>query len=450
MGTLFTGNLFFVYLLGIIVIINYSSFTKIQKIAIIYACNYGLTFNPDIRCRVVLTLLITILFLYEEYLDQDAAKRSYVVCPIHKIMDFLYMYFFQYKIGFIILSIALRSQSAQNFVQHYVILDHELFSILEIILFCLSLCFLFIGIQAMFSNPVILNTFDQMDAKFLQYPYYFLPLSNVEKRDILFRKLEMVADIEDYTFFQRKKSYNFFSFEFIVAVLKKKKHEKTLQQQSTDKNTNILMRVFTQFKRIIRKADFSYIKKCIKKKQKFRFVSHLFGTLCNSFNIWLHNIIFVFQNHVRRLIRGYSTIEMQLIRIIGYKKGLIMGRPKSIFDICRIFKRKVYEIVYSSIFFYGKKRYLGISHNEDYFRYYIIYIYLHTVQTTLNGRTFRPLDTIFKDIDIIDWPIEALFIITLGLSGRRITEERIKNYKHIISKYNLSQDIILKLIKCIP
>ena len=137
---------------------------------------------------------------------------------------------------------------------------------------------------------------------------------------------------------------------------------------------------------------------------------------------------------------------MQLIRIIGYKKGLIMGTPKNISNFYYIFVRKLYEIIYTTIFFSGKKKYLGLQKDNDYFRHYLVYIYLHTVQTTLNGRVFRPLDKIFGDIDIIDWPLEALFIITLGLNGKRITHERISNYFHIIEKYNMSYDIINKLV----
>lgn len=444
MGNLLTDNLFFVYLLGIIVIINYSSFSKLQKIAIIYTCSYGLTFNPDLRCRTIIILLITILFLYEEYLGQDTAKINYVIRFKHKIMDFLYMYIFQYKIIFVILSIILRSQSAYKFLQYYVTFDYKNLNIVGMVLLCISLCFLIWGIHTMFNNPVVFNTFDQMDAKFLQYPYYFLPINDITKRYTLFRKLEMVAEIEDYTFFQRNKSYNFLSFEFVEAVLKRKKQERTLRLQKNNNRLNIGTRILFYLKRIFKKSV-SCFKRDINSLHIFRIVLYLF----NCFKVWTYNNILAFQHYVRRLIRGYSTIEMQLIRIIGYKKGLVMGRPKNIFEIPIIFSRKIYEIVYSSIFFYGKKRYLGISKSEDYFRYYIMYIYLHTVQTNLNGRIFRPLDTIFKEIDIVDWPIEALFVITLGLSGRQITKKRVRKYKHIIKKYNLSQEIIVKLIKCI-
>ena len=49
-----------------------------------------------------------------------------------------------------------------------------------------------------------------------------------------------------------------------------------------------------------------------------------------------------------------------------------------------------------------------------------MYIYLHTVQTNLNGTIYAPIDKIFGDKDVISWPKEALFVIILGLSNKRI------------------------------
>ena len=116
MEVLLTNNIFFVYLLGILVIINYEVFEKKQKIAIIYACRFGLTFNHDLRCSMIILLLLLILFVYEEYLNEDLVKVQYITQFKYKIADILYMYIFQYKLLYVVLAIGLKSQTGRNFL----------------------------------------------------------------------------------------------------------------------------------------------------------------------------------------------------------------------------------------------------------------------------------------------------------------------------------------------
>lgn len=146
-------------------------------------------------------------------------------------------------------------------------------------------------------------------------------------------------------------------------------------------------------------------------------------------------------------MRGYSTIEMQLIRILSYKKGLKLGKPRNLEELYLVLTRKIYEVVYSTIFFTSYKKYLNISEKKDYYKYYLIYIYLHTVQTNLNGRVFAPLDKIFGKVDIMKWPIEAILIIALGLNSRRITIDRINVYMNLVYKYDLDIEVIDQLVE---
>lgn len=90
-----------------------------------------------------------------------------------------------------------------------------------------------------------------------------------------------------------------------------------------------------------------------------------------------------------------------------------------------------------------------IPKDRDYYRYYLVYIYLHTVQTNLNGKIFAPLDKIFNNVDVIDWPKEALFVIALGLNNLKITKNRVGVYKNIISKYQLNEELIYRIVDCI-
>lgn len=104
-------------------------------------------------------------------------------------------------------------------------------------------------------------------------------------------------------------------------------------------------------------------------------------------------------------------------------------------------------MVYSTIFFTSYKKCLNISEKKDYYKYYLIYIYLHTVQTNLNGRVFAPLDKIFGKVDIMKWPIEAILIIALGLNSRRITIDRINVYMNLVYKYDLDIEVIDQLVE---
>lgn len=140
---------------------------------------------------------------------------------------------------------------------------------------------------------------------------------------------------------------------------------------------------------------------------------------------------------------------MQLIRILSYKKGLKMGMPHNLHEVYLVVTRKFYEAIYAQIFFTGLKKNLNVSPKNDYFRYYLVYIYLHTVQTKLNKHTFAPLDKIFGDVDVIDWPLEALFIIVLGLNNMQVTRKRIATYIHIVVEYQLDIDLVCQLVECI-
>lgn len=52
-------------------------------------------------------------------------------------------------------------------------------------------------------------------------------------------------------------------------------------------------------------------------------------------------------------------------------------------------------------------------------------------------------------MDVIDWPKEALFIITLGLNNMRITKSRVDAHWRIIEKYGLNWELLYQLVDCI-
>ena len=145
MEGLLTNNIFFVYLLGVLVIINYEAFEKRQKISIIYTCSFGLTFNSDLRCILIVLLLFLVLFLYEEYLNEDLIKIKYVTRIGHKILDFFYMYIFQYKLLYVIVAIILKSNVCNSFISKFLMKREILLSSLEHILTAIAVLLLISG-----------------------------------------------------------------------------------------------------------------------------------------------------------------------------------------------------------------------------------------------------------------------------------------------------------------
>lgn len=443
MEGLLTSNIFFVYLLGILVIINYEVFEKKQKIAIIYACSFGLTFNNDLRCVVIIFVFLLTLFLYEEYLNEDLVKIKYVTKIKHKIIDFLYMYVFQYKLLYIIGAIALKSNVCREFFARVLINHESIQSWIGNVLIIIAVMMLIMGVHKMLNNPVELKNFKQINQKFSEYPYYKLPLKDAKVRDELFKKLEMVADIEDYTFFKRDKSYSFFSLEFIKIIISKRRGRG--KKEGTQKRCCISF-IRDNIREIL---TWKTISAFLRKKHKGIIITQYVRKIFIRIRDRIKNKLGNAKQKLKRYIRGYSTIEMQLIRILAYKKGLKMGMPKTFHDIYLVVTRKLYEIVYAPIFFSGHKKYLNVSKGGDYYRYYLVYIYLHTVQTNLNDRVYAPLDKIFGNVDVAEWPKEALFIIVLGLNSMRITKKRVDIYKDIINKYELDIDLVYQLVDCI-
>lgn len=144
--------------------------------------------------------------------------------------------------------------------------------------------------------------------------------------------------------------------------------------------------------------------------------------------------------------RGYSTISMQLIRALGVEKGYTC-----------VYRRKVFEILYSKMFFDGVKRLLSeerVAKREKIKEYYL-YIYFHTVNTFLGDATFSKFLNAFdmqygekNEKDIYDCSNEGIFIACMGLSKRadKINKDNIDYYLNIIDGIELDKDKICDMV----
>ena len=223
--------------------------------------------------------------------------------------------------------------------------------------------------------------------------FTWFPINKIDFNEKLDEACSILVSIEDRIYFERK-AYSFFSLKYIVRILKNK--------ISTQRGNKKIVCVFSAGNRFIR-------------------------------NIFDES-------------RGYSTIPMQLVRSLGIKRGYNYK-----------YRRKIFEILYSRMFFKGIERMLNEDQvaQKQYFKKYLLYIYFHKVNTFLGDATFSKFLNAFdmkynkkNNKDIYDCSNEGIFIACMGLSKRAtyITKENIDYYLQSIDNVELNPDIICDMV----
>lgn len=249
-------------------------------------------------------------------------------------------------------------------------------SIVSIVFKCVSILVLFFTINIVNQRKFAVKTFTEMCKTMDEIIFYDISYSNE-----LRKRLDILVAIEDRTYFDRTVSYNFITKQFVKIKL-------------------------LQFSNILRGMT-------IKEK------------LYTCKNYLQDNII----------VRGYSTLEMQLMRNIAVING---------WDECRI-RRKIFELIYSNIFLKSlKERYkyntkFGMVHYKEF----LLYVYCHNVRPKV-GKKIQPFNEFFEKKKIEEWQLEKMLVVCVGLSYKTITEENIYKYEDIIQKFDLNKDEILK------
>lgn len=233
-----------------------------------------------------------------------------------------------------------------------------------------------------------LYTFGEMYKIFTDFP-----INKVDFNEKLDQACSILVSIEDKAYFERK-SYSFLSLKYILSIL----NTKVRNQKGRQK----LISIFS------------------------------------AGNIFVRNVL--------DESRGYSTIQMQLIRSLGIKRGYN----------CK-YRRKIFEILYSRMFFKGlEKMYKGERvAKRQYFKKYLIYIYFHKVNTFLGDVMFSKFLNAFdlqydkkNKKDIYQCSNEGIFIACMGLSKRAtsITENTIDKYLKVIVNVDLDKNKILNMV----
>lgn len=136
---------------------------------------------------------------------------------------------------------------------------------------------------------------------------------------------------------------------------------------------------------------------------------------------------------VKNRLRGYSTIEMQVIRTLGLQQG----------SYKHTFRRKIYEFVYSYIFFKSLKKYLKKSNlSTDNFKENIAYVYFNIAPVYFNNIRYSTIIKMWGKDSLEKCTIEEVYIGVLCLSNKLQNKNNLYYYKGIIDKYNINIQLL--------
>lgn len=140
---------------------------------------------------------------------------------------------------------------------------------------------------------------------------------------------------------------------------------------------------------------------------------------------------------MKKFLRGYSTIEMQLLRTLAIEEGYEC-----------IFRRKIFEVLYSKLFWKNLKMYYkkcGCDIEE--FKDFILYLYLRSAPCLNKGQEQRLEETIDSRKNIESFSQEELFILTLCFSGKIKRNNVLDVYENIIEDYGLDVESLQELVE---
>lgn len=396
MEQIFSDNIIYVYFLSCIVILSYDKFSKQQKIALVYATTYALRLFSAVPTAMSIIMLVAIMFILEEYLTFDQGKIVLLKRIRDKVLDFLFSFIVLDAGGWMILTILLCCWRTQRFWTNF---EHG-----QQIFWAVSMAVFFLTIHILSTLKFQVKTYSDIKAYFDKHVQDNLHLDKYETKE----RFEMLCRLEDQSYFVRANSYNLASFEFFRYKIGQGYSGWKCRQGES---------VFNRWKRCWRLLRRYGVRKCFR-EVRYR-VNDKFGDISYYFKAAI------------RTIRGCSTLEMQLLRQIGLESGYTcVGR------------RKVFEYVYTYLFLGGLRRYYeaNVIQKKDYFKEYILYIYLERVPLEINDVPFGNIMQLFPGKQIKDMDKDILYAAYLALPGAYVTPKRIVLYPDLVNNHCINMN----------
>lgn len=392
MEGLFEGNIPILYFIAVLYILLLDKLKLNQKILIVYIFSYIIK-----ACNILSTTNLLIVsnidfFIYLEYLTDDEVKTDIISNFIYRIVDYLYKMIFEYSLLYFVLALFVNTayfKDCCNAIFSFILPNADCTLYCNGFIYSIYFILIIISVTFLSMESYSTNTFTYMKRKLDNVTSW----TTLEIDDITRDKLYMLSSIEDKSFFVRDNSYSFFSIGFIKYKFNNFKNAIVYLNNKSKLKNNF-------FRKIKKAIKFIYSK--IKKLK-----------------------------HIKRYIRGYSTIEMQLIRTIGVKKGYE-----------KLFYRKIYEVVYSKIFFGSYRKYCNDNKYKVKCSYkeYLIYCYINIADIKINGVTYSNMIKAWDKDSIEDVSLEEFLISILGLSWRKINEDILNNYSITIKNFDIQEE----------
>jgi len=369
-------NVYFLFFISCILVLTYDVFSSSQKIMIIHGISFAVSALTDLNFSYIIVVYILSLFIIDEYLTLDQMHLEIVSKLLQKITDFIYRFIFQQSGGWMLVALFLQSQYAKDFWSlHFSSINNPIFQSSYSLLF-ISISIFIIGIQRMSAGSFVLFDCNEIVNAINKVPYKSPDYKSLKTIQVFL----ILTSIEDRSFYYRENTYTWISLKFLWHKIKSI-HEKTVYIPSTHRSL---------------KYAFLALRCYLKEKGPFRTVKYVFSRLSDDVNGERF-----FLSEIRRLIkfriRGYSTIEMQLVRNIAIRSGYLANK--------NTVRRKIFELLYSDILFRGFKNYLKRNHvpNLEHYKDWLLYVYLYSVNTKISTeygtRFYARLTSIFMHDD---------------------------------------------------
>ena len=387
----------------LIILLSCMMFTKIEidrqniriKISIMYILLYILVFFNVADIKAILIILFIITFVFLEFVFIDDFKRKIMKKRTYFILDYIYQIIFEYKVGYLLISFLLISSLLKCSIRFILTKLHIFYYIAEhisILKTCyrvtvplVSSLLLIKAIIQIINNEFETKSFEEIFIDMNKIK----PFSGFGRNSTLIDYCNILTYKEDRSYFYRKESYNWISLSFIKYRLERM-YNSCMKYHIKGKNLIIkgVNKIITFFYYLIRITHISI-------KYSKRIIKILYNAFAN-------------RKKITNYMRGYSTIEMQLIRTLAVKDGYTT----------HTYQRKIYEFIYSTIFFDSLKKYYDYhEYNNLYeFKYYIIYLYIMIAPVRINGIQYKNIKELYNKKQLNDITIEEFYIWTFGLS----------------------------------
>lgn len=348
------------------------------KVSIIYILMFFFAVTKIFEVFPLLVISTIIFFICFELIFIDNFTRKFIKKIRYIFLDFLYKLLFDYFYFYYLLSMLILKIDI-NFLTALI-----------------SIIILLRGIIKCFNNEFEKSSNIEIFKKIND----ILSINQFQMTNQFIQFANLLTFKEDKSYFSREKSYNWISFDFIKY-------------------------------RLIR-CNF----KLFSIKEKIKFISKRFLLLIKKLFSFL-KLLLLRRKNIKQYLRGYSTLEMQLIRTLSIKNGYSQ----------HVYRRKIYEFVYSTIFFNSLKKYYEYFHynNVEYFKYYLIYIYVNVAPVRINKKRFNTIFELYGKKDLSEITLEEFYIWVLGLSNHPINLNILSYPQPIILDRNSLKKLILKM-----